>query len=70
MTPLIAEIEPGLVQLSMARARRVSTAVSNGRVLSLYLGEKKSTLERGEQSHGEVVRVDPRRDVSRRHGGT
>ena len=30
----------------------------------LYLGEEKSPLERGEQSNGEIVRVDVRRELS------
>ena len=48
--------------LPMARARRVLIAVSNGRLCLLHLGEQKPSLERGEQSNGEVVRVDPDRE--------
>src|SRR5271166_5718034 len=54
-------MNPAWAHLPMARARRVSTAVSNGRVLRCTWASKPS-LERGEQSSGEVVRVDAGRE--------
>ena len=59
----MAANEPGLGSFADGKGEKGIDRSLERAGTPLHLGEEKSSLERGEQSSGEVVRVDPRREL-------